>query len=182
MSLKRCIPLAAVMLLVGFTPRTFAAIITFTATMTGSQEVPPNASTATGFATVVLNGDTLTVNESFSGLIGGPATAAHIHCCAVPGVSAPVVVPFSAFPPATSGTFSQTFDLATFSFGGGLTEATFLTGLESGLAYVNIHNAAFPAGEIRGQLIATPEPATLLLLGTGVLGLVATARRRLLIG
>jgi hypothetical protein len=159
-----------------------ADVLTFKATMTGSQETPPNASTATGSATVTLNGNLLTVNESFSGL-SAVATGAHIHCCAAPGASAPVVVPFPfpPFPAATSGTFSDTFDLSTFSFTGGATEASFIAGLESGLAYVNIHNVNFPAGEIRGQLVqvaATPEPGTLLLLGTGIAGIAGTLRRR----
>lgn len=179
MLLKRWIPLSAMLLAGAFGAQCLAATITFTAVMKGSNETPPNSSTATGFATVVLSGNILTVNEMFSGLVGGAATAAHIHCCAVPGVSAPVVIPFPAFPAATSGIFTQTFDLSTFAFGGGLTEATFLTGLESGLAYVNIHDAEFPAGEIRGQLIATPEPSGLLLLGTAVMALAGAARRRL---
>jgi hypothetical protein len=177
--LRRWITLGALLLTSGFSARCFAATFTYEAIMTGAQETPPNASTATGFAFLTLNGDLLTVHETFTGLIGGPASAAHIHCCAVPGVAAAVVVPFATFPATTSGTFDQTFDLSTFAFGGGLTETTFLTGLNSGLAYVNIHNAVFPGGEIRGQVLATPEPATLLLLGTGVIGLAGAVRRRL---
>src|ERR1700716_2201759 len=90
-----------------------AAIITFTANLTGPQETPPNASPATGFAAVTLNttAHTLSVDESFSGVIGGPAAAAHIPGCAGPGVAALVAVPFPGLPAATSGTFSTTFDL-----------------------------------------------------------------------
>jgi len=41
-------------------------------------------------------------------------------------------------------------------------EAAFITALETDLTYVNIHDATFPAGEIRGQLLLVPEPASLL--------------------
>jgi hypothetical protein len=90
----------------------------FTATMSGSQEVPPTPSTATGFATAILSDDqlTLAVTESFSGLVGGGASAAHIHCCASAGATAGVTINFAGagFPfRATSGSFSHTFTLAT---------------------------------------------------------------------
>lgn len=180
MQFRRVVVLGAFILLSGVGSRCLADVMTFNATLTGSQETPPTPSPATGSAIVTLNGNLLTVMESFSGLTA-PASAAHIHCCAPPGTAAPIVVPFPAFPPATSGTFTDTFDLSTFSFGGGLTEATFIAGLESGLAYVNIHDVNFPAGEIRGQLLATPEPGSLVLLGTGALGMAGVLRRRLTI-
>ncbi len=82
----------------------------FTAMLNGAQE--PSVSTATAFGTVVLNAlETLiTVDESWVGLIGGPATATHLHCCAGLGVNAPVLFPFSGVPNVTSGNIpEQTF-------------------------------------------------------------------------
>src|SRR5262245_35638856 len=59
-----------------------AELITFEANLTGGAEIPPNASTATGFTTVVLDtiAQTLHVQVTFSGL-GSGTTASHIHCC-----------------------------------------------------------------------------------------------------
>src|ERR1700681_2825925 len=83
----------------------------FAATLAGASEAPPVISPATGSATLTLNGDLLQVTESFSGLAGGPASAAHIHCCTPPGTNTGVAIPFPGFPSATSGTYSNTFDL-----------------------------------------------------------------------
>ena len=179
MLIRRLVLCGTLVLLSAVGQRCLADTLTFTATLKGSSETPPNASTATGSATVMLSGNTLTVMESFTGLTA-PAAAAHIHCCQPPGTAAPVVIPFSGFPTATSGTFMETFDLSTFVFSGSATEASFLTGLESGLAYVNIHDVNFPGGEIRGQLTeVTPEPASLWLLGTGALAACGLIRRRI---
>ena len=67
----------------------------FSAHMSGLNEVPPNASTATGFTQVILNqaANTLEVDVTWSGLTGGTASAAHIHCCTAPGTSIGVAVP-----------------------------------------------------------------------------------------
>ena len=159
----------------------FASTITYIAILTGAGENPPNASTATGTAFFTLTGDILTIDVTYSGLIGGPAAAAHIHCCAAPGTNANVWVPFTGFPSATSGTYTNTIDLSTFAFSGGGTEAALIAGLSNGTAYANIHNAQFGGGEIRGQIIATPEPGTFLLLGTGTAAMMSLLRRRLLL-
>ncbi len=120
---------------------------TFTVTMSGLQEVPANASTATGLASVVLNAaeTTITVNASWTGLSSN-ATAGHIHGPAAPGVNAAVIFPFAGVPAATSGSIpAQVFAIT----------AAQVADLKAGLYYVNIHNATFPGGEIRAQLTPT---------------------------
>src|SRR5207248_2408001 len=103
MILKRWVMLAAFVLASGFGTRCFADTLTFTAILTPSQEVPPTISQGSGTALVTVTGDLLSITETFTGLTA-PATAAHIHCCSPPGVSSAVVLPFPAFPAATSGT------------------------------------------------------------------------------
>jgi len=169
-------------------PSNLPAATIYSTTLRGVNEVPPNGSPGTGSATVTLNGDMLSVNETFSGLTA-PAAAAHIHCCVPPGVNAVVAVPFPGFPAATSGTYIQVFDLtllstylpAFVSANGGTAasaEAALIAGLNGGLTYANIHNTPFPGGEIRGQLQAIPEPATAGLLLLGLTPIIAVARKR----
>ena len=158
-----------------------ASTFTFTATLLGSNEVPPNLSTATGNMSVTLDdgANTLSVFEIFSGLIGGNANGARIHCCNPPGANAAAVLLFPSFPATTSGTYSHTFDLTTDLIN--ITLGAFITGLEGGLAYANISDAVFQGGEIRGQLTATtPLPAALPLFasGLGALGVIGWRRKR----
>jgi len=44
--------------------------------------------------------------------------------------------------------------------------------------YINIHSINFPGGEIRGQLVLVPEPATVLLVLCGAAGLLVRRRTR----
>lgn len=165
-----------------------AATITYSTTLKGANEVPSNASLASGTAMFTLTGDSLSVLESYSGL-SAPATGAHIHCCSSASSSAMVAVPFSGFPTTTSGTYSHTFDLtssAIYTSGflaleGGTAagaEAALIAGFNSGLAYANIHDSSFPAGEIRGTISPTPEPGGFVLLGTGMIGILQAVRRK----
>lgn len=152
---------------VAFSVSTASAQWTFHATLTGTGENPANASTATGFGTVVLNASQtqITVDESWSGLIGGAATASHIHGPGGIGsggnTNASVIFPFTGVPAATSGSIpEQTFAI----------NAQQVSWLFSGYLYMNVHDTQFGGGEIRGQLLLVPEPSTAALLGLGLGG------------
>lgn len=172
-----------------------AAPITYTATLSPLAENPPVAgSSGTGTATVTIDtvAHTLRVQATFSGLTG-TTTAAHIHCCTVPTMNVGVatqVPTFVGFPlGVTSGSYDMLFDTTlasswnpTFVTNNGGTpltaEAVLASGLAAGMAYFNIHTSFAGSGEVRGNLAAVPEPASLGLLGVGLLGFAAARYRR----
>ena len=120
----------------------FAETLTFKASLTTAQEVPPTQGTGKGEVTATY--DTapkkLSWKGTYSGL-SGPATAAHFHGPAAAGKNAGVAVPIFAGAAAKSpfeGSATLTDE-----------QAKQLTG---GEWYANIHTAANKAGEIRGQM------------------------------
>ena len=110
------------------------------AALTGSQEVPGNASTATGTGWLSVNPFTKGV-AARTQTTGVTATAGHVHNAAA-GVAGPVVIPQTQ----TSPGIWTTAPTATIS------DALLIAFMKNEL-YLNIHSAAFPGGEIRGQLV-----------------------------
>jgi hypothetical protein len=106
--------------------------------LSGTAEVPPVTTSATGNATVDIKSDrSVTATVTVSGMT---ATASHIHEAAA-GSNGPVIVPFVK-------TGDNTFAAAE---GAKLTEAQYES-YKAGKLYVNVHTAKNPGGEIRGQL------------------------------
>lgn len=110
-------------------------------TLSGANEVPANASMATGTATFTLDPFTLELRGGavVTGIVG---TGSHIHLGAA-GVAGAVIVPLVL---GTDGAW--TVPPGTFL------SAAQMTALHTGGLYVNVHSVAYPGGEIRGQIPA----------------------------
>ena len=125
-----------------------ADIFTFTATLSGANEVPPVVTGATGTATLILdqdNGDlgAIPLHVEFSGL-SSDQTAAHIH-------QAPAGLNGAAIFAVPMGDLVDTtvpFDLV------------MMANLSGENLYLNVHSTNFPGGEIRGQFLLSNTVAT----------------------
>ena len=106
-------------------------------TLSGANEVPPVTTSAKGSGTIMV-GDDGSVSGSVSST-GVAGTAAHIHEGAA-GKNGPVIVPLT-----------KDGDAYKVPAGAKLTEAQ-MASFKAGNLYVNVHSAANPGGEIRGQL------------------------------
>jgi len=129
-----------------------ATTVTFATTMNGAGENPVKNVPGAGTATIVKNGGVYTYTINFSGM-SGPLTGAHIHGPAAAGTNASVIVPFNTAGAGTSGTLTGTF---TSTNTAAISNDSLDVLMRTGNAYVNLHTAANPGGEIRGQLLRQP--------------------------
>ena len=140
----------------------------FRAVLTGSEEVPSTASSASGELNMVLWGDAQGINYTlnFSGL-SSTIQQAHIHFAQV-AVNGPIIIwlcgtaalPGPAGTPtcpqsgSVSGTITSSQVLASPPTqqlpAGDLNRVIRL--LRNGNGYANVHTATSPGGEIRGQI------------------------------
>ena len=118
----------------------YAETVPFHAALNGASEVPAKTIEGKGTAAASLDTATkmLTYTIEYTGL-SGPATAAHFHGPADAGANAGVVLPFPTPTAPIKGTAT-------------LTDAQ-MADLMAGKWYANIHTAANPGGEIRGQVL-----------------------------
>lgn len=106
--------------------------------LSGSEEVPPATTSASGIGTFVVGAD-----KSISGSVtvtGVIVTAAHIHAGGA-GKNGPVIIPLTK-------TSDTVFSVPP---GAKLTDAQY-DSYKAGELYVNVHSAKYKGGEIRGQL------------------------------
>ncbi len=156
-------------------------------TLTGSEEVPPVTTAATGRFEWKVDGSMVQYRLTASGT---NMTMAHLHLAAK-GANGPIVV--TLFAPVSPGVSSidvaGTITEANLSgaFAGKMPE--FLEAIRAGNLYVNVHSTEHPAGLIRGQVVASPAApstgssiatdedrvATSVVLAVGLLAVAALA-------
>jgi glucose/arabinose dehydrogenase len=152
----------------------------FVARLEGEQEVPPNNSTARGFAAFFLNREQTALRfiVTVAGLdFTGTQTAdpsddllaAHIHARAARGANAGVRFGFFGqpfndtnpndvvvrpFPSGVGGTIFSKWDTPE---GNNTTLPAQLPAILAGESYINFHTRRLPGGEIRGQIEENPQ-------------------------
>jgi len=147
----------------------------YTSALNGFQEVSATPSQGVGVIQLTLDDSALTASGTgVVFFIAGPPTGFDIHNAPF-GSNGPQILNIG--PGGISGVninFTQTLpDLTTFN--------SLKSILDARNGYFNIDTAAFPGGEIRGQIAPVPEPIAIASLGVGLVALVGRRRRKRMI-
>jgi Ca2+/Na+ antiporter len=122
----------------------------FTASLSGSQEVPPNTSTAKGWAWFKLMGNAVWYKVNVTGI--DKATMAHIHGAKAGENGDPIAnLQITATTKSSLAQGNITPSDLTGSLAG-KSISDLVSKMQSGETYVNVHTEANPNGEIRGQI------------------------------
>src|SRR5574341_804724 len=128
----------------------------FSASLSGGQEVPPNTSTAKGWAWFKSMGDTISYKLNVTRL--DKATMAHIHD-GKPGQNGDPIAILQIVKSSgpTNGALAQGNITASDLMGSlsGKSVSGLVTKIKNKETYVNVHTGANPNGEIRGQILST---------------------------
>jgi hypothetical protein len=117
-----------------------AETVTLKGDLKGSNEIPPNTSPASGQATATLDTETKTLKWTVTYAdLTGPAVGAHFHGPSEAGKNAGIVLPFKSAQSPIEGT--------------AILSDTQIADLLAGKWYANVHTAANPGGELRGQMM-----------------------------
>lgn len=112
--------------------------LSFTASLSGDEEVPPSGSQARGIGIIIFDPSDRSFRASV--VTSGMSDAdAHIHE-GPPGTSGPIVIPLTRDPGSVVWTARGTLT------------AEQEQALRAGNYYFNVHSPTFPEGEIRGQI------------------------------
>jgi hypothetical protein len=124
----------------------------FVANLVATNEVPPKTTTGTGTATFVDNGDVIDWTLSLTNMTA--VTASHIHLGAA-GTAPAANIIFNLFlpqvaTPTVNGVVARGTITSANNANVSLDSLRVL--FHNGMAYVNVHTSANPAGEIRDQV------------------------------
>jgi hypothetical protein len=124
--------------------------ITYTIDMKAALETPATDSKGSGHAKLTVGEHKLRYEIDVSDL-SGPATMAHIHIGQM-GKAGPPIVTFPVKASASGKIADGTVDLNA-GMAKGVSADSLMVLLNNGSAYINVHTAAHPGGEIRGQIV-----------------------------
>jgi len=161
-----------------------ATSISVVVPLTGEQEEPEPVFTG-AFGTALLMFDTETNTLSVSAQVFGIDVSDlldiptfgpfHLHVETTDQVG-PIAVYFGGIGDWVQHLGGITLQ-ATGTLSGLVPEEEIVAALFAGKTYLNLHTPEFPSGEIRGDILAIPEPGTISLLMLGLLGLSTAGRR-----